>query len=443
MDMTENRRSVRRGIPSVISRSLEYLAALLFFLMLVAPFEFNFVKIGAISALVIASLIMILVSKKIHVAKPFLLWYLIFIGFGVFFSLWAFLIRSNRIDFILRSMPVNIIWPFLYLLMTAHINSYRAIILMHKTMIFGSLIISLYLIFAALSYLGILPISPNAFSLAKVVVGKYEASVQLFLPSTTSLLFLLPFTISYTLLQIYKVEKTNFIYLVFTIVLSVAAVVITARRALILNLLLSPILIYIFLSLSQIKLSSATKNNLRVIFMYSAIFSTIGCIILIKYEILNLDPLIELFINGFDFSEKSLDEGSSVRAEQSSGLIRSWIDYPILGSGLGSSSEYIVRSEVTPWIYELSYLALLYQTGIVGLILYFSLLIWIPFKGITLIRSNENLIFLIPYLVGYTCFLIGNASNPYVSAFDHMWTIFLPLGVMNFCFYNKKAKLIK
>lgn len=38
---------------------------------------------------------------------------------------------------------------------------------------------------------------------------------------------------------------------------------------------------------------------------------------------------------------------------------------------------------------------------------------------------------MLPLLVGLTCFLIANATNPYLLKFDYMWVIFLPLAIIN------------
>jgi len=431
--------SLRIGIgKKMVERIFQYFGLTLFFLMLIAPFEYYEVKISVITLLVVISIATIARQKKINLSPAVMTWFMSFIGFGLFFSLWALIFPGNNISYVFRSMPVNILWPVLYCLVTPYIRSEEMIKMLHKTMILGAFYISIYLILAALSYIGLLPIQPDFFSAVKPVVGKYDASIQLFLPSTTSLLFLIPFLMAYLLMQIYKFHNIKGIYVIVALILGVAAIIITARRALLLNLIISPPLIFFFLHFARVKLDKKVKRMLVALFLGFLIIGTLGCIILIKYEILNLDTFIELFVNGFDFSKNSQDEGSIARAEQSIGLVQSWLDYPILGSGLGSASQYVNRSESTPWVYELSYLTLLFQTGIVGVLIYFSLFFWIFYKGVVLIRRNGQAIFLIPSLVGCLCFLIGNASNPYFVAFDHMWAIFLPVGFINFCSYKLK-----
>lgn len=420
----------------ILAKSLWLGGGCLFFLMLTSPFQFYSLKILILLFLILTTLLKIFKSGRIKVAKSVFSWFVALISFGIFFSLLAFTIKNNNPTYILKSIPVNVVWPICYFFLLPFLSVDRNILLVHRVIIMSTIYISLYLIFAALSYLGILPISPSVFSAANPVIGKYDASIQLFLPSTTSLLFLVPFLITYLLLQIFKEENVKVFWVIAALLLSIMAVIITARRALILNLLLAPVLIYFFLRIANFRLSKSVKTGLFKLFGMFLISLTFGIFILVKYDFLNLSPLIELFAKGFDMSNTSDDEGSSIRGLQSSGLIRSWMDYPILGSGLGSASEYVIRSEATPWVYELSYLTLLFQTGIVGFIIYMSLLYWIFYKGLVLIKSNDKFIFLLPSLVGSFCFLLGNASNPYLIAFDHMWAIFLPMGLINYCYFN-------
>ena len=78
-------------------------------------------------------------------------------------------------------------------------------------------------------------------------------------------------------------------------------------------------------------------------------------------------------------------------------------------------------------------MALLFQTGIVGFTAYAAGIVWIFYRGIMLIREGGQLGgMMIPMLVGCTAFLIANATNPYLARFDGLWTLFLPLAVINY-----------
>jgi O-antigen ligase len=109
-----------------------------------------------------------------------------------------------------------------------------------------------------------------------------------------------------------------------------------------------------------------------------------------------------------------------------------WSDSPWIGQGLGASASSVTRSEEQPWAYELSYVALLFQTGLLGVIIYSSAVLWIFYKGIRLVRVRPDAgQVILPLLAGLAGFLLANATNPYLSKFDYLWTIFLPVAAIN------------
>ena len=142
----------------------------------------------------------------------------------------------------------------------------------------------------------------------------------------------------------------------------------------------------------------------------------------------NLQSLIKMFLEGFDFQHS----GSAIAPKtQFYALLEEWSKYPLFGAGHGAGVSYL-RSTKQPWAYELCYVALLYQTGLIGFLAYSSGIILMFWKGIGMIRSGQYPgIQILPVLVGTTCFLIGHATNPYLGKFDYMWVIFLPLAFIN------------
>ena len=110
------------------------------------------------------------------------------------------------------------------------------------------------------------------------------------------------------------------------------------------------------------------------------------------------------------------------------------MDNPLLGAGHGVPVYGSVRSAETPWNYELYYLAILYQTGLVGIFAYGAGVLWIYWMGIRVIRSGGSLsALMVPSLVGMSSNLIASAGDHiYLPRFDGLWTIFFPLAVINF-----------
>jgi len=146
--------------------------------------------------------------------------------------------------------------------------------------------------------------------------------------------------------------------------------------------------------------------------------------------------------DGFDFGATTVDEGAAARHEQFDALLRGWYENPLLGAGHGASAHGSIRSNERPWAYELSYLALLFQCGLLGFVAYSAGVAWIYWKGIGIIKDGgmlgQNMLAL---LVGMTCYLIVNATNPYLSRFDGIWAIFLPLAFINYSLVLRSERL--
>ncbi|TDS13697.1 O-antigen ligase family protein [Sphingobacterium paludis] len=378
--------------------------------------------------LAVAGLSVIVLTKTVTIHRSVFILYLLLIFFGIFYTFVGLINHPMQIGNVLKASTVTVIWPFFFLFLMPLFSQWEDIMKpINKTLIYSVLFIGVYMLFAALAYLRILPIPVELFFNTKLVEGKYDASVQLFDPSITSLMYLLPFLICYLLLKQGKQEGNSVFILLAGLLVGLIAMVVSGRRALILNVLLAPVLLVLFLTFKPSTVSASLRKSLitNIALMIGAVF--VLMLLLIQTQILNFDALLDSFLQGFDTQR---DESSRVRGSQSVGLIQSFFDYPIFGSGLGTSSQYVIRSYDTPWIYELSYLAMLYQTGLSGIIYYSTMLICIVYFAVSLISKGE--ISLLPHLIGLLCFLVANASNPYLAAFDHLWPLFLMLGFTNY-----------
>ncbi|WP_408585759.1 hypothetical protein [Pseudomonas aeruginosa] len=111
-------------------------------------------------------------------------------------------------------------------------------------------------------------------------------------------------------------------------------------------------------------------------------------------------------------------------------LWKGFTDSPLLGSGFGGSVD-VIRSEERPWMYELSYMQLLFNGGLLGFSLitgcigFFYLKALFVIKNFSLYRAEA-----ISTLVGVLVFCVGSATNPYFSGFDSLF----PFGVSSCLF---------
>jgi len=162
--------------------------------------------------------------------------------------------------------------------------------------------------------------------------------------------------------------------------------------------------------------------------------SIIGIMLIsISSYILQLDIslLLDRLSAGFDFDNPT-NESAYRRNEQFHALIDGWLENPLIGAGHGAAAIDNKNLEEMQWAYELSYLALLFQVGIIGFLVYLISIIWMIIKLIQKLKKNQEYsIIILPILVGLICFLIANATNPYLLKFDYLWVIFLPLAYLN------------
>lgn len=208
-------------------------------------------------------------------------------------------------------------------------------------------------------------------------------------------------------------------------VVLVLGVLVTQSRAIVISLLG----FFILAKLLVILISSSKRKSSVVTFSLVLV--------------LILPQLVTASIIGFDIvSLLGLargNEGDSERLVQLYSFIHTWSQYPLLGQGLGTASEY-VRSPESPWIYELGMISFVYKLGGVGLVmLLFSILIF-SFKikstnnNFSVERVSYNLSFLF-------FFLLASNTNPYIQNFAG--GIVLMITFINFMDINNVERTVK
>ena len=129
-------------------------------------------------------------------------------------------------------------------------------------------------------------------------------------------------------------------------------------------------------------------------------------------------------LNRTDMTEDML-----VRNNQIEAMIQTWLKHPFLGTGIGSSIRYFRGGKLVEQSQnEMTYFVMLYQRGLVGVILFFSVVIG---SMCLLIRRKDARWLCEPFMVGMICFLFANAFNPYLSNMSTLWILFIPFVLGN------------
>jgi O-antigen ligase len=106
------------------------------------------------------------------------------------------------------------------------------------------------------------------------------------------------------------------------------------------------------------------------------------------------------------------------------------LDAPLVGYGAGAVAHY-VRSTTWPWLYELYYLAFIFQYGIIGFSIYALGVAFLCLELLRAVKKKGRSSFEYYLLSGFIAFMLANATNPYLPSFDFMWIIFIPYAIVN------------
>lgn len=253
-----------------------------------------------------------------------------------------------------------------------------------------------------------------------------SGSFRLNFVGLNSLFILFPISLSIFFIN-NSIFKFKILYY-FVIVFSFFIILLSGRRALAVISLLSP-----FLLLSYAYVYNIIKLR-KIILILFLLFSISVCIFTYFYYLQS----------SFTGSEMNLiqrinDEFSdeSVRVNQLPFLLDYFLHHP-WGSGFGvilPNSEPYIRDSVNKWNFELTYFQLICNTGILGILFYPLFFIFI-FKKLHkfLIAKSEISIITSSSINGLQLFLLATFSNPYISSFESIFLIFLPL----YFIYNHK-----
>jgi hypothetical protein len=418
---------------------------MLYYIMMMFPMvaEFLFVKAFLFGVLLYIMLCSVVIHYKINLHIDIIFWTLFLSIISLFFVLKGFVAGGPGA---LKEAQVYVLWPIIYIVIIAGAANLRTLRWLERVMIFATITISLWGLNLILSGLGLIPefgfmqyLNSVTFSTEdEVGIGLNEGFSGVLIPSINSLIFLLPYTIA--ALSCFKPtdkrNKPDRFFMWIALVLGISLALLCGRRALWVVIALTAIFI-IILNYFQ---SKTNKEKYMILTIKRGIFIIlifIGTFIYFQQVTeINLAGLIEHLSEGFNFGAYA-DQSSSLRRDQFIALIAGWEDSPLLGAGLGTYAPGCIRSITRPWSYELYYIALLYQTGIIGLMVYGAGIFWIFFMGLKIIKEGGVLGQLMTSsLVGLMAILISSATNPYIDRFDGLWVIFFPLALVNYWLLN-------
>ena len=395
---------------------------ILFFTMISLPFELIYFKISLILLIFLYCLIHFQYFK---ISIFILTWFGSYILYGYFYLLLGAYYENEGVK---SFFGIYLLWPLIYLMYVIFINKEELLNKFVRVLILSSLFISIYvLLFIFLDNTNLVDIS-NLPLIRRSYDLDFPDKIEIFSPFVTSLLFLIPFEIALFMNfnRQFFIKKKIFIYLLLS--LNCLTAFWAARNALFLVILLAPIIAYFIEKIIDRKFISFSITKT---FFIKTAFLLFLILLLVVFFSTQLISIIDNFYLGLDFTSPEA-VSAYARFEQFFALLNAWNEYPIFGKGLGATIHGYYRNSENPWLFELSYLYQLYSTGLFGIIVYLFLIFFMIKKSIVIARVNNYYrTLVIATLTGTISFLIANATNPYLYAYDHMWAFFAPLVIIN------------
>lgn len=403
---------------------------LLFITIVVYPYTFYEFKIPIIAFALVISVVKIIISGKFDMSKSTFFLFINYILIGLFFIIYGFITRNSHGDSYPFTLALYVIFPIIYLFLFSGINKEPRILkIIDKLFLFCSVFISVVMYLAVLNKRGNLPKDFEFLVSAvnNVDIRTVKDVVKINYNAISSLVFLFPYLFAvFALNKKPKKKAVTFIYLL-SLALSIYAVFISGRRALIVILLFSVIitLFYKFGLHKKIKIKVKTVKFILICMLVSLPF-------------LNYNKLYKSFSSTISFAlninyHKDSSSSDDERIKQATSFAKNIVKKPILGYGHGATMKESVRSKAKPWRYELSYLDLAFHTGILGLILYSLGPFWILWSLKKIIKNGSSKYKAKAFAIfmGFSSILITYITNPYLNAFDIQWVIYFPLLFIN------------
>lgn len=421
------------SIDNYLIQAFCYLPAYLLFLLMLLVLNTHQLVKGILLIWVLFSILVALLSRDalfLHLHPQIAYWTLFYCVLG---SVWMFWGAINSTPGAWRVGTVYIMWPLCFTFMLSAIRNDIIIKQLIRILVIAGFVGSCYGLLMVLNLIDYLPnIAAINQDIDSVSYRYYEDEGygRLQFKFISTLFFLIPFI--FTALCTWSKNDTViprwFLWLTF--ILSFSLAIISGRRTLLLLLILTPfIVIAVILFIKNKKKANYIKLFLKNIIIIFLLFSFLMIYFIKTYDLNFVGGTVK---NISIIWEDNPDSPSVIERQiQAKILVEEWSKSPILGAGHGAAASYI-RSDKMSWAYELFYLALLFQVGLLGFIGYLSGVLWIYLKAFSIIKINDKESFyLFPVMVGMTIFLLGSASNPYLINFDAMWVIFLPLAIIN------------
>ena len=415
----------RLAVPG-LGRLLQICGYALFFLMLFVPTTYQPIKGGLLIVVLGGIAVASLVTNRIRIALPVGLSALAFATFGLTAVLHG---AAAGAPGALQMLNVYVTWPVVFTVLAAGASYPGVLRGLCRTLVAATFAIATYSIVYVLWSAGWWP-DPLYVAIDQgQAIGFYGTYIEFNLYSITSLLFVAPYLLGALFLFPRDDAPVRRSTLWVATALCMTTVLLTGRRGLLVVVPMAPVFALIFRSWLTPRAKQETRQVVRRAAWAALALTAVLVAIITAVGGMAPAGFVDMVASGFRFES---DPVAMLRRDQYVALVTGWLGQPLFGSGHGTAAPGMIRSLEAPWSYELTYLALLYHTGAVGLAAYAAGIAWMLLSARRAAQEGwRGAPYLLAVLTGTASFLVANATNPYLEKYDYIWVVFLPLAFIN------------
>lgn len=400
----------------LMTRIVDFIAWLLFLLMLVVPQSFATIK-APMLFVVLLYVVSYLALGRLKLYSPEVINYYFLLAFLSLFWVLIGAVNDSDVRALSDAFRLYVVFSVIYVLLIIYVSNRDFYNIVIPVITLSAILIAL------ISFYTVIDAAYNFESIPLFIkeemylqAGIHSGYTQLNNINIGMYCFLIPFLFSFFIMN---KGKANLITL-FALLLSILAVFIASRRMVIFLVVLAPFLCVIVDLFITARLNVALLVKVLIIYLVMAISVLVMLSINYYFNLFDTAGVIDRISDALIF------DAESARETQFLSLIDGFYKNPIIGSGFGGETA-VTRSVERPWNYELTYSKLLFNAGIIGVLLIFSLFFYYICMAFKMLRiNNKQHSINASLMVGFFSVLIASASNPYLGSFDFLFVLSIP-----------------
>ena len=374
------------------------------------PKVYGSIKTVVLLFLVFISLVSMLSQRKLNITSKVMNWYILYI---LYFAIWITVgyLKGNSDKALTDSIRLNIVYTLCFLLLTSSFSNEKVVSIVFDAILVSNIIISVYTIMVLLNSLGITNFTFLSQMSTSYGIGVHDGYTKVGGDNLNMLVFTGAVTVFYHKNTTGRGKTWSTI----SIVLLFVASLFSGRR-------LHQILCVVY---AVVLILFGDKKNRGKSFVL--LFLCVGSLYVLFERIPDFLSFETLVCRLKDSFSESSDNAKYTQIEA---LLRGFAESPAIGNGFGATLRGYFRDAYEPWRFEVTYVAVLFQTGMIGIVYYIYLL---SVNAIRLVRLKmETDAYLGALVFGYIIYMLSCFTNPLLGSFDFLFPQFILVMYYNY-----------